>query len=261
MRGGIVEETDVDVVFLGTNGWYDSETGNTACVLVRTPEWAALLDAGNGIRRLDRYHDQLGDIPLHLLVSHFHLDHTEGLHVLCKFRFRLPLLIGGPAHSRRHLGVLLDEPWTMPMSKLPYETRVFELPEEASAFPFLADVRPLRHSQPTLGFRLEHRGRSVCYCPDTGYCDNAVALARGADLLVAECALPPGVSNESWPHLNPETAARIASEAGVGRLALFHFEAERYPTFQHREAAGEAARKVFPETRAARDCDVFEVGG
>jgi hypothetical protein len=29
----------------------------------------------------------------------------------------------------------------------------------------------------TLGFRIEADGRTVAYCPDTGYCENALSLA------------------------------------------------------------------------------------
>jgi len=26
----------MDVIFLGTNGWYDSSTGNTICILIKS---------------------------------------------------------------------------------------------------------------------------------------------------------------------------------------------------------------------------------
>jgi len=39
--------------FLGTNGWYDTDTGNTICILIDTEEYGIILDAGNGIYKLD----------------------------------------------------------------------------------------------------------------------------------------------------------------------------------------------------------------
>ena len=105
----------------------------------------------------------------------------------------------------------------------------------------------------TLGFRIETEGRIVTYCADTGYCENAVTLARDADLLIAECAYASGCANEAWPHLNPETAARIAREAKAKRLILVHFDAEQYPTIEDREAAAMAAQVLFPQTVAAVD--------
>ena len=81
------------VIFLGTNGWYDTDTGNTICTLINSEKYHIILDAGNGIYKADRYiHD---DLPVYLFLSHFHLDHIEGLHVLNKFRFSQGLRIFG----------------------------------------------------------------------------------------------------------------------------------------------------------------------
>ena len=45
----------MNVIFLGTNRWYDSDTGNTICILIESDEYYIVLDAGNGINKLDRY--------------------------------------------------------------------------------------------------------------------------------------------------------------------------------------------------------------
>ena len=81
------------VTFLGTNGWYDSITGNTCSVLIQTEEYDIILDAGNGIAKADRYISQ--DKPAYLLISHVHIDHIVGLHTLVKFKFRKGLRICG----------------------------------------------------------------------------------------------------------------------------------------------------------------------
>ena len=73
------------IVFLGTNGWYDTETGNTICTLVQTNEYNIIFDAGNGIHKVDRYIDW--SKPAFLFLGHFHVDHIEGFHILAKFRF------------------------------------------------------------------------------------------------------------------------------------------------------------------------------
>ena len=46
----------MDVIFLGTNGWYDSDTGNTICILIESDDYYIVLDAGNGIDKLYRYY-------------------------------------------------------------------------------------------------------------------------------------------------------------------------------------------------------------
>ncbi|NPU86208.1 MAG: MBL fold metallo-hydrolase [Syntrophaceae bacterium] len=243
----------MDIHFLGTNGWYDTETGNTICTLIRTDHWEILLDAGYGIAKADRYLAAEPENSTVLLLSHFHLDHVAGLHTLAKFRFPKGLIIAGPDGSRQTLNVLVNAPFTIPLADLSYPVDVLELPDDLGRIPFPLLALPLRHTGITLGFRIEAEGLTVAYCPDTGYCENALSLARGADLLIAECAYRSGQGNEDWPHLNPETAARIALEAGARRLVLVHFEAWTYPTFRERDESEAAARRIFAETLAARD--------
>ena len=73
------------VTFLGTNGWYDTDTGNTLCILIESERAFIVLDAGNGIWKLDR---SINDRkPIYLFLSHFHLDHVIVLHVLNIFNF------------------------------------------------------------------------------------------------------------------------------------------------------------------------------
>jgi len=247
------KEPPVKVVFLGTNGWYDTATGNTICTLLRTRDFDLLLDAGNGLAKADQYGAGADGRPVYLFLSHFHLDHVVGLHTLAKFSFAGGLTICGPAGARDILAMLVAQPFTLPLADLPYPTVVRELPAEQGALSFPVTALPLRHASLTLGCRLELDGLVIAYCPDTGYCANAVLLAREADLLIAECAYRRGQGSEDWPHLNPETAARIAREAGAKRLALTHFDARIYDRPELRREAEQDARAIFPGSFAAGD--------
>jgi ribonuclease BN (tRNA processing enzyme) len=239
------------VIFLGTNGWYTTRTGNTLCTLIQTDHWDILLDAGNGLHRADRHID--GQKPVYLFISHYHVDHIEGLHTLAKHPFHMGLTLCGPAGSRSILNTFLNAPFTLALDDLTYPTRILQLPEEAASIPFPMETLPLRHTSLTLGCRMEIDGRTIAYCPDTGYCENAVTLGRAADLLITECAFKAGQANENWPHLNPEMAARIADEAGAKRLVLTHFDASLYRTLAERNQAAEVAGGIFAATTAARD--------
>ena len=84
-------------------------------------------------------------------------------------------------------------------------------------------------------------------------------LGDNADLLITECAFKPGQENINWPHLNPETAARIAKESRAKRLALVHFDAEMYKTIQERKNAENVARNIFPDTIATVDDMIIEI--
>lgn len=248
----------MEVIFLGTNGWYDTDTGNTICTLITTPEAVLVLDAGYGLAKLDRFLKPGDARPVFLFLSHFHLDHLAGLHTLTKFALAGGLTLCCPAGGRTILQTFVNAPFTVSLEALPYPVRVLELPGEAASIPFPVQSLPLFHSGLTLGYRLETSGRIIAYCPDTGYCENAVTLARGADLLITECAYKEGQSSESWPHLNPETAGRIAREAGASRLALTHFDARIYRSLPERMEAQTAARKEFPAAFAACDDMILE---
>ena len=245
------------VTLLGTNGWYDTDTGNTICIHIKSSIGSIVLDAGNGIHRLDGYADK--DRPVYLFISHFHLDHIAGLHILPKFSDFHSFVIMGQKGTPEILARFQDSPFTKPPRDIPLDVSYIELPEESERLPFKVMVLPMRHSDPTLGIRLEIDDRIIAYCPDTGYCENAVELARGADLLLTECAHPPGHSSETWPHLNPETAARIALEAGAGKLVMVHFDARHYPSAGHRREAERIAREIIPESHAGFDGMVFQL--
>ena len=241
----------MEIIFLGTNGWYDSETGNTVCALIKTKKYDIVLDAGNGFCKLDQYVD--GSKPVYLFLSHFHLDHVIGLHTLVKFNVKKGLYICAGAGAGKNLNALLSKPFTVPLAALKYRTEVLRLPAEIAKLPFKVKALPLIHADPVLGFRFEIDGKTVAYCTDTGWCDNALALAAGADLLISECSYRTGEQNPGWPHLNPETAALLAAQAGVKKIALTHFNAERYKTMDDRRRGMAAAKKIFKNSVAAED--------
>jgi ribonuclease BN (tRNA processing enzyme) len=237
--------------FLGTNGWYDTDLGRTVSTLISTDDFDLVLDAGSGFFDLDK-HCSL-DKPLFVFLSHFHLDHTHGLHSLPKLQPPHGIHFIVPGGGEKTLRLFLDQPFTMPIADLGYPVTITEAQGRLDGFPFDARTLPMVHGTPTLGIRVEHGGCSFAYCPDTGYCENAVDLGRGVGLLVTECAFRPGASNPTWPHLNPETAARIALEASARELVLTHFDARQYPAREDRMVAERAARAIFPKSRAAFD--------
>lgn len=243
----------MEIIFLGTNGWYDTNTGNTICVLLRAEKFDIVFDAGMGLAKLDQYICNQDEKPVYLFLSHFHLDHVYGLHTLTKFRFSRGMTICIPQGTKAAFNVLVNKPYTIPVADLPYPVNVLELPEEGGALPFRVETGELVHTTITFGYRIAINGCVISYCPDTGYCENAVNLSRRADLVIAECALKSGQTNENWPHLNPETAAMIADEAGAASLALVHFDAATHPTLSDRKASADAARRIFQNTTAATD--------
>lgn len=243
----------IKIDFLGTNGWFDSETGETLCILIETADEYIVLDAGNAIRKLDRYIKT--DKPIFLFISHFHLDHINGLHLLAKFSFKQGLNICIPWGRRQHLNQIISKKFSMPFSQLPLKVKVHELNKHGrlGIFPVLEQALVLRHPVPCFGFRFRIGDKVIAFIPDTGVCQNAYILARQADLVIAECAFKPGQHVAEWPHLNPETAAEIAVRAQAKKLLLVHFDADIYRTIIERKRAAQSARKIFKFTRATID--------
>ena len=96
------------------------------------------------------------------------------------------------------------------------------------------------------------RGISLAFITDTRPTGTLGKFASNVDLLICESMyddpadLPLAQANE---HMLAEEAAGIAKAAGVSRLLLTHFS----PKINDPTQAERAARRVFPETRAARD--------
>ena len=225
------------IAFLGTNGWYSTKTGNTVCVFIETKDYFIVFDAGDGLYKLDRYVGNRNEKPLYLFITHAHLDHIIGLHTLAKFKVHQGIRIYGPVGIKETLNAIVNIPFTVPFAKLPFEVAIHELSEGNHEIPFPVACRTLFHPVPCFGYRLELDGKTIVYCTDTGMCENAIQLARTADLLITECSFKSDKGDGAWPHLNPEEAAQIAKEANVQQLALLHFDASLYTTMAERERA------------------------
>lgn len=244
------------IIFLGTNGWYDTETGNTICTLLETKKYFIILDAGNGLYKIDKYIKSKK--PIFLFLSHFHIDHLFGLHILPKFKFKSEFQIYGQKGTKEILKKLLNPPFSFPFKKLPHKVKISELSEGTYYFPFLVKTKFLSHIDPVLGYRFEIDGKKLAYCLDTGSCPNLIELAKNTDLFITECGLKPGGESEKWGHLNPESAARVAMEAKTKKLILTHFSPVNYEILKERKNAEKVAKTLFENTIIAFDgLDLF----
>ncbi|HEX8650083.1 MAG TPA: ribonuclease Z [Pyrinomonadaceae bacterium] len=99
-------------------------------------------------------------------------------------------------------------------------------------------------------------GRRVAYCTDTIYCQSAVELARGVDVLVHEATYASRDEDLAHRSLHSTTlmAARVAQEAGAKQLLITHIS-PRYMAGKPTETDEliEEARSIFPNTEMAYD--------
>lgn len=241
----------IKIIFLGTNGWFDTKTGNTVCTLIKTDTCNIILDAGFGFAKADRYLDNTK--PTGIFLSHIHLDHIVGLHSLAKFKFPKGIVIYAPKSALGSLRKFIAQPFTIPPQDLPFKIKILGALKQMRFAGVQIKALALVHSSDCLGYRFQFPGKTITYCTDTGSCDNFLELAGNADLLISECALRKGQDDAGWPHLDPEQAALLAKKAHARKLVLTHFDADNHPTKKHRSIAQKHARKIFPRSIAAVD--------
>lgn len=102
-------------------------------------------------------------------------------------------------------------------------------------------------------------GRIITILGDTAPCDNALILARQADVLVHEATLKADMAEKanSRGHSTTLQAAQVAADSGAKRLIATHFSS-RY-TEEHMTQLLQECQSVFANTELARDFRVFEI--
>lgn len=103
----------------------------------------------------------------------------------------------------------------------------------------------------------ERPGVKIVYSGDTQYSKSLVEFSRGADILVHDGTFDESLVKdaEAAMHSTCVDAARVASEAGVKKLYLFHVSA-RYRDTSILKAQ---ASKVFQNTEVAEDLQAIDI--
>jgi phosphoribosyl 1,2-cyclic phosphodiesterase/DNA-binding response OmpR family regulator len=227
--------------------------GNTSCVEVQSAcGQCIVIDCGTGAAQLGaRLMQQPRPQRGHLLISHTHWDHIQGL------PFFAPLFVPGnewdiyAPHGflqsvRETLaGQMQHTYFPVDLEQLGATIRYHDLTEGEFA---IGDVRIstryLHHPALTLGYRLESAGVSLAYCCDHEPHSRAlasgsgeigarekehIAFVAGADLLIhdAQYRAAEYAEKVGWGHSTTEYALLIAELATVKSLALTHHDPRR----------------------------------
>ena len=238
------------ITFLGTNGWYDTDTGNTLCILIETKKEYIILDAGGGFYKIGQHIKKKK--PIYLFLSHFHLDHIIGLHTLLLCNFPQGIKLYGPPGVKKCLSQIVNYPYTASISKLKTKVTVNQIKKKVD-FPFRVEFGKLLHPSLCYGYRFNLEGKTIVYCTDTGVCDNLHKLAKKADFFITECSATSGKKEKDWPHLTAQDAAKVAKKSQVKKLFLVHFNAALFKTKKQRSVAKAQAKEIFDNTFAASD--------
>lgn len=105
-------------------------------------------------------------------------------------------------------------------------------------------------------------GRKFVYCTDTIFCDSAVELAQGADVLVHEATFAHQDAELAYQRLHSTStmAAQVALAAQVQQLIMTHFSPRYAPgnQLEIKDLLLEA-RAIFPNTELASDFLTVEI--
>ena len=177
---------------LGANGYLPINDRHSSCFLLLTDKATFLLDAGTGAARLHepeiRAHLE-GRDELHVLLSHYHVDHTAGLYYAFTAWRHGPMHIHAPVcpfiscDPEEAIGRYFAPPLNSYL--LADSTIRIHTVNEASldiAGHRIA-VWPQRHPGGSVGYRIDD---SVVYITDTVVMMENVPHASGVDLLLHE---------------------------------------------------------------------------
>jgi ribonuclease BN (tRNA processing enzyme) len=237
------------LTILGAGGWLPAYGRQTASAVLRNGDEAVMIDAGTGIARLNEQPDILAGVNrLHILLTHFHLDHIAALAYLPALGICDDTTLWGPgrllydASTESVLSAVSHEP----VHPVPQSTghQVRDIGRRAQAHIMRIDPQagPALRSVAGDAFDddlVDHRHR---VCPDS-------AGLLGSGLIAHEAwFLRDGVRNPDI-HSAAHRAADVAAQAGCERLLLIHL-----PPFQESvEELVAEAQAMLADVTPARD--------
>ena len=244
--------------------------GNTSCIEVSAGGTRIILDAGTGIRNMGHWLQRKNITEATVLLSHVHWDHING------FPFFSPAfhkdwsfhIMAGNLAKFGGIRNVLAAQMTTPTFPVPLEamrsTMTYEDFNPGDGFNLPADSKvkirtaPLNHPGGATGYRIEYRGKSLCYVTDTehvpGKPDQTIlGLIEGADLFIYDCTYTDKEfeGKKGWGHSTWEEAIRLAQAANVESLAIFHHDPDHEDRFM--EQIESKARQMWSGAFVARE--------
>ncbi len=266
--------TDVaTLMLLGTQGWIPTPRRATTCVAYRSGPSLLVFDAGTGLARFLEQPaaallDGVGEV--HLLLTHYHLDHTVGLSYLSGVFPRRRVTVHVPDAA---VNGVLPEAGVPALIRRPFFPDDWSEQENVALATLQAGdnlvggvpvrLRAQEHAGVSAGYRV---GNHFTFVTDTVADPATASFATGVELLLHEAWIDGREESEAGQealvhkthktHTFARQAAALAARAGVGELYLIHLNPLRDEAY-YREME-RSAREIFPRTCVPQDLHVRE---
>ncbi len=217
---------------------------------------------------------QFGDqqVVAYIFLSHFHWDHIQGI------PFFLPLYKRGNAfffHSvslkAQELqnaveGQMVSPYFPVDMSIMDAVRNFYDIgTDPININGAIITSAAMNHPQGCVAYRVEADGGSLVYATDTEpgspvHDGNVRGLAQGADMLIYDCQYTPEElqgEKRGWGHSSWAEGVKIARDAGVRQLVLFHHDPDRDDASL--DALLARVREQCPEVIPATEGMVLEI--
>lgn len=250
----IIEDL-IELTFWGVHGTLpvpgDQTTkygGNTPCVSIEFSKGNFFIfDAGSGIKVLSN-HLMAENRPLigaKIFISHPHWDHINALPFFGPLYIQgNEIEICGPAHGDVTMRELISD--QMGGVYFPINIKEFGamvafrdlMEEEFEIDGIKIKTMLLNHPGQCLGYRVEYKGRSICYVTDNelypksnqfyseDYMHKLTAFVMNTDALITDCTYNDEEYNSKigWGHSAIEQVVDLVNRARVKTLYLFHHD-------------------------------------
>lgn len=264
----------MQVKVLGTVAPYPKGKSNCSSFLVSDENTNILLDAGFSC---SRELDILKDLKnLSIIISHLHPDHYGDLQAIANMSYIAhklgyldnPIDVYLPAPKRESKIGTGDwqTPCFIPSDPIDYDYLVnsqnvnyfnfhkYQSNTRLHIGPIHVLFNKTSHPIDTYSIKLESSSATLVYSSDTEYQNRLGAFSKNANALICEASFLRGQDKGSSGHLYAYEAGRIAREANVDNLYLFH----TYPEIDKEEYVKEA-KEEFDRTSSLYEGQIIKL--